>query len=43
MASSGCGRGVPRLGEHTRELPVELGFDDAEIARLVREQAVRLG
>jgi crotonobetainyl-CoA:carnitine CoA-transferase CaiB-like acyl-CoA transferase len=36
-------RGVPRLGEHTRELLVELGFDDAEIASLVREQAVRLG
>jgi crotonobetainyl-CoA:carnitine CoA-transferase CaiB-like acyl-CoA transferase len=36
-------RGAPRLGEHTRELLVELGFDDAEIAGLVREQAVRLG
>jgi len=36
-------RGAPQLGEHTRELLVELGFDDAEIAGLVREQAVRLG
>jgi len=36
-------RGVPRLGEHTRELLVELGFDDGDIAELVREQAVRVG
>jgi len=36
-------RGAPRLGEHTRELLVELGFDDGEIAELVRERAVRLG
>jgi crotonobetainyl-CoA:carnitine CoA-transferase CaiB-like acyl-CoA transferase len=36
-------RGVPRLGEHTRELLVELGFDDGEIAEMVREQAVRVG
>ncbi len=36
-------RAAPRLGEHTRELLVELGFDDGEIAELVRAQAVRLG
>ncbi len=36
-------RGAPRLGEHTRELLVELGFDDGEIAELVRVQAVRAG
>lgn len=29
-------RGVPKLGEHTREVLVELGFDDAEIAAMVR-------
>jgi crotonobetainyl-CoA:carnitine CoA-transferase CaiB-like acyl-CoA transferase len=33
-------RGVPKLGEHTRELLVELGFDDGEIAGLVRAKAV---
>jgi crotonobetainyl-CoA:carnitine CoA-transferase CaiB-like acyl-CoA transferase len=30
--------GVPKAGEHTREILVELGFDDAEIADLVRAQ-----
>ena len=28
---------TPRLGEHSREILVELGFDDAEIADLVRD------
>jgi len=32
--------GVPGLGEHSRELLVELGFDDSEIAELVRAKAV---
>jgi crotonobetainyl-CoA:carnitine CoA-transferase CaiB-like acyl-CoA transferase len=36
-------RGVPGLGEHTRELLVELGFDDGEIADLGRAGAVKLG
>lgn len=36
-------RGVPRLGEHTRELLVELGFDDGQIADLGRAGAVKLG
>ena len=27
---------TPRLGEHSREILVELGFDDSEIADLVR-------
>ncbi len=35
-------RGVPRLGEHTREVLVELGFDDGEIADLGRAGAVKL-
>jgi crotonobetainyl-CoA:carnitine CoA-transferase CaiB-like acyl-CoA transferase len=26
--------GVPQLGEHSREILVELGFDDAEIAEM---------
>jgi crotonobetainyl-CoA:carnitine CoA-transferase CaiB-like acyl-CoA transferase len=29
--------GTPRLGEHSREILVELGFDDAEIADLVKD------
>jgi crotonobetainyl-CoA:carnitine CoA-transferase CaiB-like acyl-CoA transferase len=32
-------RGVPKLGEHTREVLVELRFDDAEIATMMREKA----
>ncbi len=34
-------RGVPALGEHSREVLVELGFDDAEIAGLMRSGAVK--
>jgi crotonobetainyl-CoA:carnitine CoA-transferase CaiB-like acyl-CoA transferase len=33
-------RGVPSLGEHTREVLVELGFDDSEISDLVQAKAV---
>ena len=33
-------RGVPKLGEHSREILVELGFDDAEISDLIRRKAV---
>ena len=29
--------GTPRCGEHSREILVELGFDDAEIAALVKD------
>ena len=36
-------RGVPKLGEHAREILVELGFDDAEIAGMVKSGAVRTG
>jgi len=32
--------GVPRLGEHSREILVELGFDDAEIAEMRRTGSV---
>ncbi|MEW6688549.1 MAG: CaiB/BaiF CoA-transferase family protein [Pseudomonadota bacterium] len=33
-------RGVPARGEHSREILVELGFDDGEIAELHRAKAV---
>ena len=33
--------GVPKLGEHSREILVELGFDDGEIAALLRAGAVK--
>jgi crotonobetainyl-CoA:carnitine CoA-transferase CaiB-like acyl-CoA transferase len=33
-------RGVPKLGEHSREILVEHGFDDAEIAALVAAGSV---
>jgi crotonobetainyl-CoA:carnitine CoA-transferase CaiB-like acyl-CoA transferase len=32
-------RGVPKTGEHTREILVELGFDDGEIADMIRAKA----
>ena len=35
--------GVPKMGEHTREILVELGFDDSEIADLMRAGAVLAG
>ena len=33
--------GVPKLGEHSREILVELGLDDADIADLIRSGTVR--
>jgi crotonobetainyl-CoA:carnitine CoA-transferase CaiB-like acyl-CoA transferase len=33
--------GTPALGEHSREILVELGFDDAEIAALKQSGTVR--
>jgi crotonobetainyl-CoA:carnitine CoA-transferase CaiB-like acyl-CoA transferase len=33
-------RRTPKLGEHSREILVELGFDDAEIADFVKSRAV---
>jgi crotonobetainyl-CoA:carnitine CoA-transferase CaiB-like acyl-CoA transferase len=35
--------GVPKLGEHTREILVELGFDDSEISRLITGKAALSG
>ena len=36
----GIRAGTPQLGEHSREILVELGFDDADIAGFVRSGAV---
>jgi len=33
-------RPAPLLGEHTREILVELGYDDARIEALLKEGAV---
>ena len=33
--------GTPRLGEHSREILVELGFEDGEIAQLMKSGAVK--
>jgi len=33
-------RGAPVLGEHTREVLTELGYDDGEIGRLAESGAV---
>jgi crotonobetainyl-CoA:carnitine CoA-transferase CaiB-like acyl-CoA transferase len=33
-------RGVPKLGEHTREVLVELGFDDADISDFIKSKVV---
>ena len=33
-------RGVPARGEHTREILVELGFDDGEIAEMFKSRVV---
>jgi len=32
--------GVPKMGEHTREILVELGFDDAEVADFFKSRTV---
>jgi len=37
------GRGTPKLGEHSREVLVELGFDDADIADLIKGKVVLAG
>ena len=36
-------RPVPKAGEHTREILVEIGMDDAEIAEVLKSGAVRAG
>jgi crotonobetainyl-CoA:carnitine CoA-transferase CaiB-like acyl-CoA transferase len=36
----GIRRPAPRMGEHTREILVELGYDDGDIAAMVKEGAV---
>jgi crotonobetainyl-CoA:carnitine CoA-transferase CaiB-like acyl-CoA transferase len=39
----GVRRGAPRFGEHTREVLREYGFADAEIDRMAKSGAIRLG
>jgi crotonobetainyl-CoA:carnitine CoA-transferase CaiB-like acyl-CoA transferase len=34
--------GPPGLGEHSREILVELGFDDSEIAKMVKSGVVNM-
>ena len=36
-------RPVPKAGEHTREILVEIGMDDAQIAEVLKSGAVRAG
>ena len=36
-------RPVPKAGEHTREILVEIGMDDSQIAEVIRSGAVRAG
>ena len=36
-------RAVPKAGEHTREILVEIGMDDAEIAEVLKSGAMRAG
>ena len=36
-------RPVPKAGEHTREILVEIGMDDADIAEVLKSGAVRAG
>jgi crotonobetainyl-CoA:carnitine CoA-transferase CaiB-like acyl-CoA transferase len=35
--------GTPRLGEHSREILVELGFDDGEIAEFFKSRTIGAG
>jgi len=36
-------RGAPVFGEHTRDVMVELGYEEKEIARLVNESVICRG
>ncbi|WP_024513920.1 CaiB/BaiF CoA-transferase family protein [Bradyrhizobium sp. Tv2a-2] len=42
LNEAAIGGPAPRIGEHTREVLSELGYDDAAINRMVEEKAVRL-
>jgi crotonobetainyl-CoA:carnitine CoA-transferase CaiB-like acyl-CoA transferase len=42
LNEAAIGGPAPRIGEHTREVLVELGYDEAAINRMVEEKAVRL-
>ena len=42
LNEASIGGPVPCVGEHTREVLFELGYDEAAIKRMVEEKAVRL-
>jgi crotonobetainyl-CoA:carnitine CoA-transferase CaiB-like acyl-CoA transferase len=42
LNEAAIGGPAPRIGEHTREVLSELGYDDSAINRMVEEKAVRL-
>ena len=42
LNEAAIGGPAPRIGEHTRDVLIELGYDEAAIDRMVEEKAVRL-
>ena len=42
LNEAAIGGPAPRIGEHTRDVLIELGYDESAIDRMVEEKAVRL-